>query len=212
MVVLFTLLFSADLLGDFVDGSRFSSILEDSKFETDPYDVELHGLMTPEQYTEAIENLNKRLRRSRAGAIDGVLLATGMLVLPLVLWGARHRAQTKRRKRLLKEGIHEFNMQYQELWMRWNRRPQSTLTIESRTNQSNNYQNSQANLGLSQQEEVTHMVQATLVPDSSNGYSQPHRVTHNPQQPSPARILVQQPTNSQQVSMMSHSNLPDNLV
>ena len=26
------------------------------KFETDPYDVELHGLMTEHQYTEAIEN------------------------------------------------------------------------------------------------------------------------------------------------------------
>jgi len=110
-----------------------TSIKKDFKFETDPYDVQLHGLLTPEQYTEAMENLNLKLRSSRAGFVDGVLLATGPLLVPLALWGVRHRNQTKRRKRLLKEGIHEFNMQYEELLMRWNRRPaQSVLTIEQR--------------------------------------------------------------------------------
>merc|ERR1740117_1224227 len=106
----------------------------DYKFETDPYDSELHGLITLEQYTEAIENLNKKLRPCRAGAIDGVLLVSGPLLVPLALWGVRHRYQTKKRKRLLKEGIREFNIQYQELLMRWNRRPESQLTIESRPN------------------------------------------------------------------------------
>mmetsp|Transcript_31891 Transcript_31891/g.53311 ORF Transcript_31891/g.53311 Transcript_31891/m.53311 type:complete len:202 (+) Transcript_31891:303-908(+) len=104
----------------------------DFKYETDPYDIELHGLMTPEQYTEAIENLNQKLRRSRAGTVDGALLATGPLLVPLALWGVRHRNQTKRRKRLLKEAIYEFNMQHQELLMRYNRKPQSVLTIERR--------------------------------------------------------------------------------
>jgi hypothetical protein len=102
------------------------------KFESDPYDVELHGLMTERQYTEAIENLNLKLRPSRPTSLDGALLATGPLIVPLALWGVRHRSQVKRRKRLLKDAIHEFNMQYQELYMRWNRRPTSTLTIERR--------------------------------------------------------------------------------
>lgn len=114
----------------------------DSKFETDPYDVKLHGLMTSDQYTEAIENLNEKLRKSRAGKVDGVLLASSIFVVPVVLWGVRHNAQTKKRKRLLKEGIHDFNTQYPGLLMRWNRRPQSTLTIEARA-QSDINQNAQ---------------------------------------------------------------------
>jgi CHASE1-domain containing sensor protein len=63
---------------------------------------------------------------------DQILLATGPLLVPLAIWGVRHRNQIRRRKRLLKDGIHEFNMQYQELLMRWNRRPDSVLTIERR--------------------------------------------------------------------------------
>jgi hypothetical protein len=113
--------------------------------------------MTPEQYTEAIENLNNKLRPSRSGKADGVLLAAGPLLVPLALWGVRHRNQTRRRKRLLKDGIHEFNMQYQELLMRWNRRPDSVLTIERRhttTNEPNNVS-----------EETTAMAHATLVSD-----------------------------------------------
>jgi hypothetical protein len=88
--------------------------------------------MTLEQYTEAIDNLNNKLRPSRSGTADTILLATGPLLVPLAIWGVRHRNQTRRRKRLLKEGIHEFNVQYQELLMRWNHRPDSMLTIERR--------------------------------------------------------------------------------
>jgi hypothetical protein len=135
------------------------SLYTDFKFETDPYDVELHGLMSPEQYTEAIENLNEKLRPSRSGKVDGALLATGPLLVPLALWGVRHRNQTRRRKKLLSEGIHEFNMQYQELIMRWNRRPESYLTIERRHVNDNTNANSQ------QQDMETAMAQATLVSD-----------------------------------------------
>ena len=100
--------------------------------------------MTPDQYTEAIENLNEKLRKSRAGKVDGVLLATAPLLflVPLAVWGVRHKAQTKKRKCLLKEGIHDFNTQYPGLLMRWNRRPKSTLTIEARA-QSDMNQNAQ---------------------------------------------------------------------
>mmetsp|Transcript_15109 Transcript_15109/g.37249 ORF Transcript_15109/g.37249 Transcript_15109/m.37249 type:complete len:208 (-) Transcript_15109:187-810(-) len=152
------------------------------KFETDPYDVELHGLMTEHQYTEAIENLNAKLRPSRPTSFDGALLATGPLLVPLGVWGVRHRNQVKRRKRLLKEAIHEFNMQYQELYMRWNRRPESTLTIERRhynqnanngtiiINNNNNNQYGGGDDGAATPafvvgQEEAHVAEATLVSD-----------------------------------------------
>jgi len=136
----------------------------DSKFETDPYDVKLHGLMTPEQYTEAIENLNDKLRRSRAGKVDAALLATGsFLLVPVVVWGVRHRGRMKRRKRLLKEAIDEFNMQYPAMLMRWNRRPQSTLTIELREQNNMNQNLHPSFRGGEGQQEPMHMIQATMV-------------------------------------------------
>ena len=137
----------------------------DSKFDTDPYDVKLHGLLGPEQYTEAIENLNEKLRKNRAGKVDGVLLASGsLLVFPLAIWGLRHQKRTKKRKQLLKEGIHEFNMRYPELMMRWNRRPQSCLTIEARPRGNPN----------------TQMVEARVLPDVN--YQQAPQQQYPPQQ------------------------------
>lgn len=151
----------------------------DSKFETDPYDVKLHGLMTNEQYTDAIEAVNATLRRSRAGAIDGVLLATGPLLVPLAIWGVRHRALTKKRKRLLKEAINEFNTQYPGLLMRWNRKPQSFLSIELRTDSGVN-QNPPASYPVGKDNTV-HMVQALVIGDSGAANYEPQRVIQNPQ-------------------------------
>lgn len=116
--------------------------------------------------------MNKKLRPCRAGAIDGVLLVSGPLLVPLALWGVRHRYQTKKRKRLLKEGIREFNIQYQELLMRWNRRPESQLTIERRPNHNDvavDDNNILPNDTRIVREEVS-MVQATLVSDSGNNH------------------------------------------
>lgn len=107
----------------------------DFKFDPDPYDVDLKGLMTTAQYTAAIENLNERIRKARAGKVDGVLLATGALIVPLMLWGVRHRSQVRKRKKLLKKGIAEFNDAHPTLYMRWNRQPASTLTIEQRSSE-----------------------------------------------------------------------------
>lgn len=149
----------------------------DSKFETDPYDVKLHSLMTPEQYTEAIENLNEKLRKSRAGKIDGVLLGSSIFVVPLAFYGARHRSRTKKRKKLLMEGIHDFNTRYPHLMMRWNRRPQSFLTIEARP-QSNPNPNTQ-------------MVEARVIANSGTGnYQPPHQ--YPPQQYPPQQYPPQQ--------------------
>jgi hypothetical protein len=104
----------------------------DVKFETDPHDIDLKGIMTREQYTDAMTSLNDRLRPSRSGVIDKALLITGPLLVPLALWGFRHSNQTRRRKRLLKKAIEDFNVQNPALLMRWNRSPKSILTIELR--------------------------------------------------------------------------------
>lgn len=108
----------------------------DLKFETDPYDIDLKGILTSEQYTDAITTLNDRLRPSRSGVIDKALLITGPLIVPLALWGFRHSNQTRRRKRLLKKGIEEFNTLNPSLLMRWNRKPVSCLTIELKPQQT----------------------------------------------------------------------------
>lgn len=154
----------------------------DFKFETDPYDVKLHGLMTPEQYTEAIENLNNKLRPSRSGKADGVLLAAGPLIVPLAIWGVRHRNQTRRRKRLLKDGIHEFNMQYQELLMRWNRRPDSFLTIERRHGHGHGEAVAASNDGMDDQE--TAVAHATLISDVVAPATMTPSMSQQPRQPS----------------------------
>jgi hypothetical protein len=104
----------------------------DMKFETDPYAINLKGIMTSEQYTDTMTSINDRLRPSRSGLIDKALLCAGPLLVPLALWGVRHSNQNRRRKRLLTKSIEEFNTRNPALTMRWNRRPQSCLTIERR--------------------------------------------------------------------------------
>jgi hypothetical protein len=104
----------------------------DFKFETDPYDVKLYNLMSATEYTDAMTHINDTLKPSRAKKIDAFLLATGVLMVPLAIWGVRHGMQAKKRKRLLKKAIQDFNASHAALHMRWNRRPDSSLTIERR--------------------------------------------------------------------------------
>lgn len=105
----------------------------DIKFETDPYDVKLHGIFSQQQYTDVIQAINQKIKPARSNAIDKALLVTGPLLVPLALWGARHGLQARKRKRLLRHAIEEFNEEYPELLMRWNRGgPESKLTIERR--------------------------------------------------------------------------------
>ena len=67
------------------------------------------------------------------------LLATGPLLLPLAVWGARHGQQVKRKRTLIEKGVSEFNdrmsMDGRNLQMVWNRAGyvgggESFLTIE----------------------------------------------------------------------------------
>lgn len=104
----------------------------DEKFEEDTYNLDLKGVISPAEYSLAVRRINERIKPARSKAIDGALLATGVLMVPLGLWGARRYSQAKRRKKLLLEAIREFNEAYPSLYMRWNRRPVSCLTIEHR--------------------------------------------------------------------------------
>ena len=104
----------------------------DTKFETDPYGIHLHGLVTPEQYIDAITRINDDLRPSRSTAADFALLALGPLMVPLAAWGVRHSGQVRKRKRIIRKSIENFNEENPGLLMRWNRRPESSLTIELR--------------------------------------------------------------------------------
>jgi hypothetical protein len=101
--------------------------------------------MTPEEYTAAIDRVNAFLKPSRSNALDVALLTTGVLMVPLALWGIRHASQTKKRKQLLKNAIDDFNIhnsvQHPDLLMRWNRRPESFLSIERRRVPNNNEPN-----------------------------------------------------------------------
>ncbi|CAJ1957100.1 unnamed protein product [Cylindrotheca closterium] len=105
------------------------------KFEEDPYDVELHGIMTNDEFTAAIQALNNLIKKARPGKVDGALLAAGPLMVPLMVWGVRHSSQMKKRKKHLQVGIAEFNANNPTLYMRWNRKPKSILTIERREGQ-----------------------------------------------------------------------------
>jgi len=102
----------------------------DSKFESDPYDINLHKLLTARDYTASINRINELIKPARSKSIDTILLYSGALMLPLVVWGVRHRMLMKKRKKLLLLAIDEFNDRHPQLYMRWNRRPLSILTIE----------------------------------------------------------------------------------
>lgn len=102
------------------------------KFEEDPYDVELRGILTADEYRAAVAGINRRIKKARPGKADGALLAAGALMVPLVIWGVRRSRQMKKRKRYLNRGIDEFNAANPTLLMRWNRKPKSILTIERR--------------------------------------------------------------------------------
>mmetsp|Transcript_37015 Transcript_37015/g.78161 ORF Transcript_37015/g.78161 Transcript_37015/m.78161 type:complete len:288 (+) Transcript_37015:236-1099(+) len=69
----------------------------------------LHGLLTPQEYETSIRTLNAKIKSTRAKKVDVALLATGALMVPLAVWGARHGRQVKKRRTLIEEGVWEFN-------------------------------------------------------------------------------------------------------
>mmetsp|Transcript_53937 Transcript_53937/g.114593 ORF Transcript_53937/g.114593 Transcript_53937/m.114593 type:complete len:264 (-) Transcript_53937:260-1051(-) len=86
---------------------------------------DLHGLLTSEEYEREIRTLNDKIKKSRAKGVDFALLATGPLMVPLAVWGARHGHQVKQKRSLIEEGVWEFNermgMDGRNVRMVWNR-------------------------------------------------------------------------------------------
>jgi len=118
-----------------IPGRTIQAGLE-TKFEYSPKKVKggLHNLLSPKEYKDAIVGLNDYLKRSRSSPlVDGMLLATGPLMIPLAVWSIRHKKQIKLRKKLLQEAIHEFNDTHETLWMKYMKRSNGNiLTIEER--------------------------------------------------------------------------------
>jgi hypothetical protein len=104
----------------------------DCKYESDAYNVKLYNIMRSEDYEDAIARVNETVKPSRAKKVDTVLLVTGPLMLPLAVGCVRHSGQVRKWKKLLSVAIQEFNESHPDLLMRYNRQPQSCLTIERR--------------------------------------------------------------------------------
>ena len=153
------------------------------KFEEDTYDMDLKGIMTEDEYKVAIAAINKRIRKARPGKVDGVLLAAGPLMVPLMIWGVRHSRQMKKRKRYLNQGIEEFNANNPSLLMRWNRKPKSILTIEQREGQ-----------------DPTAMAEAQFVGDMV--------IQAMPQQTPPPQMMMMQPPQYTQAQIPPAPNGP----
>ncbi|GMI37207.1 hypothetical protein TrRE_jg6188 [Triparma retinervis] len=108
----------------------------DEKFEKDPYDVELHGLLSDAEYEKSIEMVNEHMKPARAKAFDQAMFYGIGSVIFSAPCGYMHMKRKKKRKKLLLEAIGRFNAAYPHLMMRWNRRPESKLTIEKRVTPS----------------------------------------------------------------------------
>ena len=100
----------------------------------------LHNLLTPDEYEREITMLNEKIKKTRQKKLDIALLATGALMIPLAVWFPRHSKQEKRKRKLIEEGVWEFNERMamdnnRSVRMVWNRSKvtgsgESFLTIE----------------------------------------------------------------------------------
>lgn len=105
----------------------------DIKWESDPCDLDLKGILSPQEYFTAITTLNEAVSHARAKPIDTVLaVSAGFLLLPLIPWAIRHRKHRTKHKKILIEQLRLFNNQYASrgVRMRWRRKPYSELVIE----------------------------------------------------------------------------------
>ncbi|GMH92964.1 hypothetical protein TrST_g3819 [Triparma strigata] len=107
----------------------------DEKFESDPYDVDLKSILSPDEYTTAVDDINRSLKPARPKAFDQAAfygLGTMVFTAPAAYFVYKRK---RKRKKLLLEAISRFNAANKNLYMRWNPRPDSVLTIERRTSQ-----------------------------------------------------------------------------
>lgn len=101
----------------------------DIKFEEDPFNVTLYGIMSGEDYATSVKKINYALLECRANKIDHALLLMGPMMLPLIPWSMRNKEKKKLRKKIMTQCVEEFNKEHPDLMMRWEKRPVKRLTI-----------------------------------------------------------------------------------
>ena len=102
---------------------------QDFKFDDDPFQVSLKGIMTAEDYQHSIRAINEALQDCRATTTDHALLAAGPTMLPLIAWAYRTKQRKLMRRRIMQRSVTQFNEQHPKLLMRWVTRPEKVLTI-----------------------------------------------------------------------------------
>jgi len=106
----------------------------DEKFQSEPREVTniyiFGDKLTPNDYRKSIDNINLKLKDSRAGMASFICLITGPLMIPLIPFAIITYNNKKKRKKLLKNAIEEFNRSHPKLSMRWRRKPAHQLVIE----------------------------------------------------------------------------------
>ena len=105
----------------------------DVKFEADPCELDLKGIISPDDYFAAITQLNEAISHARAKPIDFLLLATStILPFGLIAWAVRHRQHKTKHKKILLAELRRFNDAHvaEGLRLRWRRKPVSQLVLE----------------------------------------------------------------------------------
>jgi hypothetical protein len=114
-------------------GLRIINFGSDLKFEDDPFNVKLHHIMDPFDYSSSIQKINNALDQCRANAVDHALLAVGPTILPLIPWAVRQKLRKNSRRKILTQSVETFNKEHPQLFMRWQTRPEKQLTIMTKS-------------------------------------------------------------------------------
>ena len=106
----------------------------DAKFQTEPREVpglaDFSDKLSRSDYRQSIEEINRALKKSRAGKASMACLMAGPLILPLIPYAAITYRNKRVRKKCLLKAIANFNAHHPTLHMRWRRKPASELVIE----------------------------------------------------------------------------------
>jgi len=91
----------------------------DIKFDEDPYNVTLYGILSADEYKREIRDVNNALQSCRSTFLDHALMFSGPALLPLIPWAIRSKQRKKERRETMEGCIDEFNRRHPDLTMRW---------------------------------------------------------------------------------------------
>lgn len=112
---------------------RIINMGSDIKFEDDPFNIRLYGIMDPFDYSNSIKKINDELEKCRANSIDHALLTAGPTIIPLIPWAIRQKIRKSKRREIIAKGVDNFNKEHPQLFMRWQTRPEKKLTIMTKS-------------------------------------------------------------------------------